>query len=63
MQWRKERKMLRLLWDVKIRDPTYFHEGRDGDHIHVLFEYNLCLFWKIWRVDLDPNMSQDKLLL
>ena len=52
-----------FLWDRKTRDSKYFHQGRDGDHILVPFECDLCIFRKLRKVDPSSEIEQDNLLL
>ena len=54
---------LQEAWEEKHRDPTAFLRARDGDHLHVSFECDLCVFRKLRNSN--PNLTDpnDTLLL
>ena len=45
------------------RDPCAFLKGRNGDHLHVPFECDLCIFRKLKGVNPSTSRSEDSLLL
>ena len=58
----EEKNKLRTVWEGKLRDKKDFQVGRDGDHLMVPFECDLCIFRKLRGTDPGTNSSQDHLL-
>ena len=56
---REARERLQGIWKGKIRDPNDFLRARDGYHLLVPFECDLCIFRKLRKVDPMENVSQD----
>jgi hypothetical protein len=50
-------------WGNKHRSPDKYLVGRDGDHLLVPFECDLCIFRKLRRCNPWPTSEQDRLLL
>jgi hypothetical protein len=50
-------------WGNKHRAPDEYLVARDGDHLLVPFECDLCIFRKLHMNDLSPTSEQDRLLL
>jgi hypothetical protein len=50
-------------WGNKPRAPVEYLVARDGDHLLVPFECNLCIFRKLQRYDPLSTLEQDRLLL
>jgi hypothetical protein len=50
-------------WGSKHRSPDEYLVGRDGDHLLVPFECDLCIFRKLRLCDPLPSCEQDRLLL
>jgi hypothetical protein len=50
-------------WGNKHRSPDEYLVGRDGDHLLVTLECDLCTFRKLCFCDPLPNCEQDRLLL
>ena len=45
------------------KDPTWCKKGRDGDHLMVMFQCDMCYFVNIQRRLPRVSDKQDKLLL
>ena len=58
----EEKTKLRNVWKGKLRDKRDFQEGRDGDHLMIPFECDLCIFRKLRGTDPEASSSQDILL-
>ena len=58
-----EREKLEGVWKKKLRNVLDFHKARDGYHIIIPFECNLCIFRKLRKVEPLVISSKDKLLL
>jgi hypothetical protein len=56
-----QQKMLQA-WGKKHRSLDNFPVGRDGDHLLMPFECNLCIFRKLKSCNPIPNNQQDTLL-
>lgn len=54
---------LEELWSTLHRDTEDFSHGRDGDHMLVCFECDLCIFRKLRRIDPNEKSEKDSLLL
>ena len=52
-----------LIMKENSRNSNDYFEARDGDHLLVPFECDICIFRKLRRSDPKPNSSQDELLL
>jgi hypothetical protein len=49
-------------WGKRHRSPNDFLIGRNGDHTHVSFECDTCIFRKLKKRNPDPSSTVDKLL-
>jgi hypothetical protein len=58
-----DRERLVRAWGSRHRPATEFCVGRNGDHLLVPFECDLCIFRKLRKHSPDVNREQDKLLL
>lgn len=55
---------LQHVWGKRQASVAAFKVARDGDHLMVPFEFDICIFWKLRGVQPNPEESpQDKLLL
>lgn len=54
---------LQEAWADKHRDPLAFLQARDGDHLHIPFEYDLCVFRKLKGVNPHLENPEHSLLL
>ena len=59
----EEAERLSVVWKGKVRDPNDYMEARDGDHLLVPFECDLCIFRKLRGKNPDIKDSQDELLV
>jgi hypothetical protein len=50
-------------WGSKHRSPLDYQRERDGDHLMVPFECDLCIFRKLRKHSPNETLDQDKLLL
>jgi hypothetical protein len=50
-------------WGNKHRAPYEYLAGRNGDHLMIPFECDLCIFRKLCKQDPLPTSESDKLLL
>jgi hypothetical protein len=54
---------MKRVWGNKHRAPDEYLKGRDGDHLLIPFECDLCIFRKLRRYDPSRTSEQDRLLL
>ena len=54
---------LQEAWEDKHRNPNAFLQARDGDHLHVPFECDLCVFRKLRRKNPVYSDATDRTLL
>ena len=59
----KKKEILEVMWKSKHWNEMDFHEARNGDHLLVIFECDLCIFRKLRHTNPVSNLSQDYLLL
>jgi hypothetical protein len=59
----EDQERLQRAWGNKHRAPDEYLRGRDGDHLLVPFECDLCIFRKLRGKDPWSVSEQDKLLL
>ena len=58
-----DKERLQTAWKSKHQKPTDFHVARDGDHLMVPFECDLCIFRKLRKQNPDKESATDRLLL
>lgn len=59
----KDEMRLQEAWEDRHRDPTAYLRARDGDHLHVSFECDLCVFRKLKGRNPASSDSLDSKLL
>jgi hypothetical protein len=58
-----DQEQLKRAWGNKQRPPNEYLVGRDGDHLLVPFECDLCIFRKLRNHEPSKYSDMDKLLL
>jgi hypothetical protein len=58
----KDQARIEKAWGKGRRSPTDYLRARDGDHLLVPFQCDLCLFRKLRKRSPDPSNSEDALL-
>jgi hypothetical protein len=58
-----EQERVSRAWGSKHRPPDEYLVGRDGDHLLVPFECDLCMFRKLRHQEPLVTSEQDKLLM